>query len=83
MNYDTNVQVPDKRIFKHFNINNNVPVITSELGLKVYNCPVGSSFAVINNSERCNVRNYAVRFGMKYTVRNTESDSYKRAFRIA
>lgn len=81
MQYDTNIQVPDKRIFKHFN--NNVPVITSELGLKVYNCPVGGSFAIINNSERCNVRNFALKFGMKYTVRNTESDSYKRAFRIA
>lgn len=79
--YSMSVSIPEKRIFKHGKkIEHHTE---SELGLKVLHCPVGGSFAVSNDSERTATHGYAKRFGMSYTVRNTPTDPYKRAFRLA
>ena len=79
--YQFNVQMPDRRLRKHKKVQKYST--TSVLGNKVLNCPVGGSFAIINDSERTGVHGWARHFNMKFSTRNTLQDSYKRAFRIA
>lgn len=79
--YQVNVRIPSRRIRKHSSVK--IFKTKSELGNKVLNCPIGASFAVADDGERTGVHGWANRFGMKFTVRNTPSDSYKRAFRLA
>lgn len=79
--YSANVSIPTNRIRKHKSVK--VFKTNSELGNKVLNCPVGASFAVVDDGERTGVHLWANKFGMKFTVRNTEIDAYKRAFRLA
>ena len=79
--YQFNVSIPSRRIFKHTSVK---PFKTkSVIGNKVLHCPVGASFTVANDNERTNVHGWARTFGMKFTVRNTPGDTYKRAFRLA
>ena len=79
--YQVNVSIPSRRIRKHSSVK--IFTTKSELGNKVLNCPIGASFAVADNNERTGVHGWARTFGMKFTVRNTPGDSYKRAFRLA
>jgi hypothetical protein len=79
--YSVSVSIPTNRIRKHKKVK--IYKTNSELGNKVLNCPVGASFAIANDSERTNTFNWARQFNMKFTVRNTAHDTYKRAFRIA
>lgn len=79
--YQVNVSIPNRRIRKHSSVK--IFKTKSELGNKVLNCPIGASFAVVDNNERTGVHCWARTFGMKFTVRNTKMDAYKRAFRLA
>lgn len=79
--YQVNVSIPSRRVFKHKTVK--VFKTKSAVGNKVLHCPIGASFTVANDSERTNVHGYARMFGMKFTVRNTPGDTYKRAFRLA